>query len=192
MVHQRLPPDQMLGLIQWHIDRYDRLRASTSSRAAVLLSANTLLLAGLALITNFHVNTNKRLAAIWSLLLLFPLIFTLGLVLLSMWACIGAIASTRKRKTSRSTLRASLPDRFVFNWSDTMRSTLDYQGFATKLLGADVDDVLTATVAELWTDVRQHSQRHKHLRRGVAFFQVCVLSFFLLAMLILVVDWPSA
>ena len=191
MIQERLPPDQMLGLIQWHIDRYDRLRASTSSRAAVLLSANTLLLAGLALITNFHVNTRRQLAAVWSLLLLFPLIFTLGLVLLSMWACIGAIASTRKRKTNRNTLKASLPNRFVFNWSDTVKTTVDHQGFAAKLLGSDYDDVLTAATAELWTDVRQHSQRHKHLRRGVAFFQICVLSFFLLAMLILIADWPA-
>src|SRR5690242_11036494 len=34
-----LTPQQRLAAIQWSVDRYDRLRASTSTRASVLLSA---------------------------------------------------------------------------------------------------------------------------------------------------------
>src|SRR4051794_20979919 len=42
------PPD--LGLLRWHIERCDRLRASTASRAGVVLSAAAILSAGNAVI----------------------------------------------------------------------------------------------------------------------------------------------
>src|SRR5215467_14360165 len=39
---------EKIELVKWHINRYDRLRGSTTNRAAVVLSAGAILSAGVA------------------------------------------------------------------------------------------------------------------------------------------------
>src|SRR6266567_446089 len=41
---------EKIELIKWHLGRYDRLRASTTNRAGVVLSAAAILSAGIAVI----------------------------------------------------------------------------------------------------------------------------------------------
>src|SRR5690349_15574208 len=52
-----MPVEEQLALARWHLDRYDRLRASTATRAAVVLSAGALLSAANALIITQIVGT---------------------------------------------------------------------------------------------------------------------------------------
>jgi hypothetical protein len=169
----------LLDLTKWHIDRYDRLRSSTSVRASVLLSANAVLATGSLILVNYHLQTTKMPRTLW---IEFPFsvlaILTLSLILRSLWGSINAIAA---RKTTRSLHPAEIPTRFLFNWGDTLKSVDGHSDFARKVGNLSLDSILGHAVAELWTDILQHSQRHRHLRSAINTFRYCVTALLSLA-----------
>ena len=58
----------LLELLKWHIDRYDRLRVSTAGRASVVLSAGAILSAGNALLLTQILNSTTAWLTAWWLL----------------------------------------------------------------------------------------------------------------------------
>ena len=171
-----------LELVEWNIGRYDQIRSSVASRASLLVSANTLLLAGVALLLSIY-NPNPDGEKLSFILIAFfvLLVATLIFVLTSIWYCVDAIAATRTRKTSRQTFKGVLPDRFLFNWGDTLRNNAAYEDFATKLRKSSPSEILEAALAELWTAIYQHSVKHRSLRWGIRYFRLSIILFFSLA-----------
>lgn len=164
----------LLDMTKWHIDRYDRLRSSTSVRASVLLSANAVLATGSLILVNYHLQTTRAPRTLWIESLFGTLaVLTLSLILRSLWGSINAIAA---RKTTRALHAAEIPSRFLFNWGDTLKSVDGHSDFARKVGALSQDSVLGHAVAELWTDILQHSQRHRHLRSAINTFRYCVMS----------------
>jgi hypothetical protein len=53
---------EKIELVKWHIDRYDRLRGSTTNRAAVVLSAGTILSAGVAVVLSQLLSSSAELS----------------------------------------------------------------------------------------------------------------------------------
>ncbi|MYT30658.1 MULTISPECIES: hypothetical protein [unclassified Streptomyces] len=169
-----LSSSDLLELTKWHIDRYDRLRSSTSVRASVLLSANAILATGSLILVNYHLQTTEAPRTLWIECTFGALaVLTLSLILRSLWASINAIAA---RKTTRVLHSAEIPSRFLFNWGDTLRSIDGHSDFSRKVTGLDLDSILGHAVAELWTDILQHSQRHRHLRSAINTFRYCIMT----------------
>ncbi|MGW2508491.1 hypothetical protein ACWC0A_03470 [Streptomyces scopuliridis] len=174
-----MPISDLLDLMKWHIDRYDRLRSSTSVRASVLLSANAVLATGSLILVNYHLQTVEAPPALWVEALFGTLaVLTLSLILRSLWGSINAIAA---RKTTRALHSAEIPSRFLFNWGDTLKAVDGHSDFARKVGALGLDSILGHAVAELWTDILQHSQRHRHLRSAINTFRYCVMSLLALA-----------
>ncbi|GGZ17079.1 hypothetical protein GCM10010327_55000 [Streptomyces nitrosporeus] len=171
---ESMSSSDLLDMTKWHIDRYDRLRSSTSARASVLLSANAVLASGSLILVNYHLQTTKgpRTLLIESVFCLLAAL-TLSLILRSLWSSINAIAA---RKTTRVLHSAEIPSRFLFNWGDTLKSVDGHSDFARKVKELSLDSILGHAMAELWTDVLQHSQRHRHLRSAINTFRYCVMS----------------
>ncbi|MFD5916045.1 hypothetical protein ACFVYP_28950 [Kitasatospora sp. NPDC058201] len=171
----KLPADDLLDLMRWHIDRYDRLRSSTSSRAAAILSANAIIIAGSVLLANYHFQSNGTPRRILVEVAFAGLAFvTLILVLRSLWSCIDAIAA---RKTVRMVNSEEIDSRFLFNWGDTLGEIDGHSSFTVRVLKLTMEDVLKNAASELWTDILQHSRRHRHLRNAVTVFKYGVISF---------------
>lgn len=179
---QNLSENELTEHVKWHIDRYDRLRTSTSTRASVLLSANAALISGILLLTNHYLRVIFNITP-----LLVDITFALigmlcvALVLRSLWGCIDAIAA---RKTTRSLHAAEIPSRFLFNWGDTLRSVDGYSNFSQSIKKLTEEDILNHATSELWSDILQHSKRHSRLRMAISYFRYTVISFFILATLI--------
>ncbi|MDV9195522.1 hypothetical protein [Streptomyces sp. Wh19] len=164
----------LLDMTKWHIDRYDRLRSSTSARASVLLSANAVLATGSLILVNYHLQTTKGSRAVWIESLFCALAtLTLSLILRSLWSSVNAIAA---RKTIRVLHSTEIPSRFLFNWGDTLKSVDGHSDFVRKVKDLDLDSILGHAAAELWTDILQHSQRHRHLRSAINTFRYCVMA----------------
>lgn len=171
---EAMSSSDLLDLAKWHIDRYDRLRSSTSVRASVLLSANAVLATGSLILVNYHLQTAGTSRVLWIESLFGVLaVLTMSLILRSLWGSINAIAA---RKTTRSLHSAEIPSRFLFNWGDTLRSVDGHSDFARRVGDLSLDAILGHAVAELWTDILQHSQRHRHLRSAINTFRYCVMS----------------
>lgn len=176
---EQMSRTELLELTKWHIDRYDRLRSSTSVRASVLLSANAVLASGSLLLANYHLQTTKHPRTLWIECTFGVLaILTFSLILHSLWGSINAIAA---RKTTRVMHSAEIPSRFLFNWGDTIGRVDGHSDFSRKVKELSLDSILGHAVAELWTDIIQHSQRHRHLRSAIGTFRFCVVSLLALA-----------
>lgn len=163
-----------LQLLQWHIDRYDRLRSSTSARAAVLLSADAALLAGTILLANGYLMAPKNVGwPVWVIKLCS--IMAIGLGSISISYCTNSIAAWR---TTRRWHAKEIPSRFVFNWGDTLRSVDGFSKFASDFYALNSRQIIDNGTAELWTAILQHRRRHKYLRYGMHAFRAATLFFF--------------
>jgi hypothetical protein len=67
---------ETLELLKWHLERYDRLRASTAARASVVLSAGAILSAGNAVILSQILNLPEKRLGSWAVM-----VFGLGLLI---------------------------------------------------------------------------------------------------------------
>ena len=179
-----LADPELLDLLRWHIDRYDRIRASTSSRASILLSANSLLLTGVVLLANYLLQGRGDHGLTYvDIVPIVVSVVTVGLIFVSVLNCINAVAA---RKTVRALHEGEIPSRFLFNWGDTLRAVDGYSSFASMVTSAGCEAIIGHAIAELWTDIMQHKQRHGYLRAGISVFRYCVGSFTVLAAVALI------
>lgn len=168
-----LSDEDRLKLLQWHIDRYDRLRSSTSARAAVLLSADAALLAGTIVLANSYLRASGNTSwSMWTMKVCAISAIILGA--LSVSYCTNAIAAWR---TTRRLHAREIPSRFVFNWGDTLSAVDGFSNFAVQLCALDIKRIAENGTAELWTAILQHKRRHKHLRYGIHTFRAATLFF---------------
>lgn len=179
----RLTSPDLLDILRWHIDRYDRLRASTSTRASILLSASSVVVTGMILLANYRLQL-KEVHPIGPLdvALAVTLALTAALTLGSIQNCVNAIAA---RKTTRSLHDGEIPNRFLFNWGDTRRTVDGYSSFKEEVTSLSIESMIGNATAELWSDILQHADRHKYLRRGISLFRYGVSTFLIFAALTL-------
>ncbi|TKK86462.1 hypothetical protein FDA94_21855 [Herbidospora galbida] len=168
---------ESLELVMWMINRYDLLRSSTASRATLLVSANTFLLTGTALLLTVYGNARPNEPSWLSIAFIGFFFATISAILASIWDCVSAIAA---QKTSRSVTPSAIPSRFAFNWGDTLKEVSTFSDFSTRLTEANLQDKLGFAVSELWTAINQHKRKHRHLRRGVRLFRISLLLFLIL------------
>ena len=163
-------------LLRWHIDRYDRLRASTASRAAIVLSAAAILSAGNAVIlSKLLPPPGSRGNGV-----------TLALVALTVVGAVLIIASliqasnvllTRKQTRVVFDADGTLPLSLLFNGSDTVRQAKTFGDFQSILRDQQYDDIVTAAEVELWVCIQQHRKRYGQLRRCTRTLQFAGLAF---------------
>lgn len=173
---------------KWHLDRYDRLRASTASRAAVVLSAAAILSTGSVLILIFLLGASgSSVPKPWLVCFCVGLVACALLVILTLINAAGVLVT---RKSSRSVFSeaGTPPLSFVFNASDTVTHWSKYEDFAGAFASTSEESMLTAAVVELWIVIQQHRLRYSRLRAAVRFLQYAAATFVtLLAVVVTVV-----
>jgi hypothetical protein len=156
-----------LTLLRWHIDRYDRLRASTASRAGVLLSAGALLSAANAvIITQLLGSRYERMAA--GVLVIFGAATLLDtvLVVLALIQAAGVLTTSRESRETFAHL-GPVPVSLVFNGSHTVRELRSFEEFSAAVDAQSPTDAVQAAKGELWVGIHQYRVRYEHLRRAV-------------------------
>lgn len=160
-----------LELLNFHIVRYDGLRAATANRASILLSADTLLLAALGLLFTSGTPHALRGYHIFSIM---PVLAVASLILCSVYLALNAIVATGS-KSSRG-LYGAIPDRLLYNHSDIFNAYKDraapVEEFIKEALTLTYDRLLKGASAELWTVIQQQHRRYRYLRKAVNLFVV--------------------
>lgn len=178
---RKMESETSLNLVRWHIDRYDRLRAATSARASLMLSANALILTGSTLLLGQHLAGGNRHP--WLIVVYYSvLLATYALAAISIRASIGAIVAVR---TSRVLFDARIPDRGAFHWGDTVKRDPSAADFTATFMATTIESYLEQGLAELYTGIRQHALRYGKLRRAARIFQYSVGTFIALLALTL-------
>ncbi|MGW7514376.1 hypothetical protein ACWGJ2_02130 [Streptomyces sp. NPDC054796] len=157
---------EKLALLKWHLDRYDRLRVSTASRAAVVLSAGAILSAGDAvLLTRLLEGANPHLDSRLALVFGLGLLGSIGLLVLSLVHATGVLVTLKASRDVFADMR-DLPPGLIFNDSDTVRELATFDDFKATVDTQDYPAMVRAAQVELWIGIRQH--RHRYLRLRAA------------------------
>jgi hypothetical protein len=162
-----MPPAERLRLLCWHLDRYDRLRASTASRAGVVLGAGTLLAAANAVIIAEAVGAPTDVLP--NPLLLICMVLALVSTSMVLLVVIQASSVLVTFRDSRSYLVGGQepPIALIFNGADTVRRLNSYDSFNKAIATQGSAEAIQAAEAELWINIHQHRSRYVSLRRAV-------------------------
>lgn len=177
------PSTDQLPALRWHIERYDRLRASTASRAGVVLSAGAILSAGNAVVLAAVLNgAFDRFAP--GLIAVFAAGVLSGavLVVLSVLEAAKVIVTPRPHAEMFPQDR-ELPPSLLFNGTYTVAVARTYERFGAAIAAQREADRVAAAQVELFIGIRQHRHRYQRLRaatrllRGAAVVFLTVLAF---------------
>lgn len=168
-----------LPLLQWHIDRYDRLRASTASRASVVLSAGAILSAGNAVVLSQVLGGGfDRFHRWWVVACAIAIMVSATLVVISIILAAGVLVTPRPSRTMFQDL-GSLPPSLLFNGPETVQRFGSFDAFRAAVVGQSDADVVNAAQVELFICIRQHRHRYVRLRVAVRFLRYAAVAFLL-------------
>lgn len=176
-VAPEMPHGEMLDLLKWHIDRYDRLRASTASRASVVLSAGAILSAGNALLLTQLLSADADwLTGWWLLAFTVVALVDAALVVASLVQAANVLVTAR---SSRSLLTGGteLPRSFLFNGTDTVAHLKTFDDFRTVAENQSRAAAREAAEVELWVGIQQHRRRYVRLRESVRLLRLAAIVF---------------
>jgi hypothetical protein len=188
--HRSSPDDEVLAdllaaspslpLIQWHMTRYDELRSSVAHRAAMVLSAAALLLAGVTFLLDNTLSNLANFAAPTRYLLLGCGILLFAGLALSVFYAIRAVVSLRP---TRTIIDGQLPMRLFFNSRDTVGTLSTYREFRDAYARTSPAMMSEYALRELFTGIYQYHYRYRNLRKGIWLLFVTII-LFLAAMLV--------
>ena len=180
---------EKIKLIEWHINRYDQLRASTANRASVVLSACALLSAGNAVILSQVLSSSAEVKG-WPLAAI-----SAGITLSASLIVLSIIQSTAVLISLRPTMQMfpedDLPAGILFHASDTIRHVKSFLQFRTVIESEHHSQLLEQAEVELWLNMQHYTYRCRKLRkaivafRGAALMFLCVLIASIIAYLVL-------
>ncbi|MFD9697983.1 hypothetical protein [Lentzea sp. NPDC059081] len=166
-----------LSLTKWHLDRYDRLRASTATRASVVMSAGALLSAGNAVVLTHLLSVPAGRFSAWLLIC-----FTIGLagsaclVVMSLIRAAGVLVTIKDSRTMFAS-QQQLPPSFLFNGPYTVEHFGAFEDFWSHSRAQNLDDILQAAHVELWLVIKQHRHRYQKLREAVRRLRWAAIAF---------------
>lgn len=169
--------EQELQMVMWHLDRFDRLRASTASRASVTLSAAAILSAGNAVALS-QLFTSFRFAASFPLLVFLSVTgaASAALVVIAMLRATGVLVTL---KPSREWLpkHDHVPSGSPFNGHDVIIEHPTFESFRLKAFGRPIEATIRSAQAELWICIQQHRHRYSRLRSAVLLLRLAAFAF---------------
>jgi hypothetical protein len=158
--------DQQLELARWLIERYDGLRASMANRAAMVLSADALLLAGVTFLLDKTLSGATQTSYFERLFFLLSIATTIICLSLSIVFAASAIAFVWK--TSRESLgMKSLPPLWFFHARDTATHFKDLTEFEREYRATTKEQMVRYALGELFLITRTHYQRYQPFRQSI-------------------------
>ncbi len=160
--------DEQLELACWLIERHDHLRASTATRAAIVVSADAILFAGAVFLLD------KYLSSVTQYHQFGRVVFTVGiganLTLLALSVVLAANAIAFAWKKTRTTVNISnLPPLLFFHPSDTMKAFNDkeFGRFRQHFRAATKEQMVTYALGELLQITIAHNMRYRAFRWSI-------------------------
>jgi hypothetical protein len=166
-----------IEMLCWHLDRYDRQRASTSARASVVLSAGAILFAGNTIVLSRLLEPEMRHLD-WRIVMLLLACGVLSalLIMLSLLRSAGVLVTPRGSR-QMFLLNENVPASLVFNGTDTVDQLRTFASFQHVLEAQSRKDNLQAAQIELWICIQQHRYRYRQLCLAVRYLRYAAMSF---------------
>ena len=168
-----------LAQLHWHLNRYDELRASVASRAAMILNAIAFVLAGSTFLLDKTLSHRDQFSPSTKYILFGSIIILLGSLVISVLYAIRAIVSMR---STRILFDGKLPPRIFFNSRDTISRFRNYSEFRTTYLQTTSTLTTEYALSELFSGIYQYRYRYRNLRIAIWSLFVSIV-LFLVAML---------
>ena len=152
---------ELVELLRWHILRADSQRGGMWTRAAAVLSADALVIAGAAVLVSA---ANK--AAWWSLL---TAALPLVAAMISVYEASNVIGGVRD--WGRTFAEKDSPTPMFYSLPETVKSLITYDQFRSALTGRSIEGELEDAASELWRISVLHRVRLHQLRRSMRWLQ---------------------
>ena len=173
---------ERFATLTWLIDRYDVLRVAISRRAAIVLSADAILVTATIFIfgkftSGFADHANMSGNEKFLVLLIIVLALTsIGLLLLSLLMATYSIVNVWA--TSHEMLGEGTPDMIFFHARDTFEKFSNFKSFKEKLDSSTDEDFLSYAEAELWRVTVATYYRHGDLKKAIQYLFFATFPFF--------------
>jgi hypothetical protein len=156
---------EMIETLRWHIARADAQRSGLWTRAAAVLSANALVVAGTAVMASAGSG-----AAWWGLI---TAILPLAASMISIYEASNIIAAYAHGR-NRALAAWDSPTPILYSLPATVDYAQNYDNFRLIVTSRTMEKKLNNAIAELWRISVLHRSRLGHLRRALLWFEVSV------------------
>ncbi|MEE8483813.1 MAG: hypothetical protein V3S46_04365 [Nitrospinota bacterium] len=173
-----------LSMLTWLIDRYDVLRVAISRRAAIVLSADAILVTATVFLfgkflggySDAPETTGTGEKYMIALIIIFA-VTAIGLLSLSIISATYSIVNVWIK--SHELTGEDTPRIYFLHARDTYEDLKDFTSFRKKLADTTDDDMLKYAEAELWRVTVATYYRHADLRRAIQFLYYAIFPFFM-------------
>jgi hypothetical protein len=152
----------LIEVIRWHIVRADGQRSGLWTRAAAVLSADALVIAGSAVLASATSN-----AAWWSLA---TAVLPIAAAMTSIFQAINMINGVRNWSTRFA--EQDSPPPLLYSLPETVRNLRTYESFRDTVMNRSSERELTDAMSELWRISVLHLARLHQLRRSMRWLQL--------------------
>lgn len=156
--------------------RYDSLRATVATRASFILSADAVLIAGVALLVPQGIQRNIAGGRASLGLIGLGSIITLVLAGLSIRSAFEAQFGNRPW---RRIFGDEAPSGFIYQHTDTLRETPSYGEFASLFATQTPQQELESAVSSLWVGLNSHARRYRFMRKSASRLYLAMSTFVL-------------
>ncbi len=171
--------------IHWLIERADTLRESTANRAAIVVSADALLLAGITFLLDKALSNVGPYNPVERTVLAVSISIAVILLVLSLGFATTGIASVWRIKGSAFG-SSDVPAHPFYNPFDTIKAFKSFKSFEEAFKGISDEQINTCALSELWTIENLYYERYQTLRRAIGLLLCAIGSFFVFTMVVLV------
>ncbi|WP_405392598.1 hypothetical protein OG596_35305 [Streptomyces sp. NBC_01102] len=154
---EAMQAEERLKLAQWHLSRSDQLRLGLISRASTLLSANALVMTGIAFISS---STTARTAVVIGASALIALVVSAYSVI----QLTGVLTGSRTLSTLSRPPDSPAP--IAFSYGDTINEYRSLSEFEEKFLAQSAEEAANSAILELWSCINLHQLRTIKLQRA--------------------------
>jgi hypothetical protein len=165
-------------LLQWLIVRSDNRRSSYGNRAALILSADAIILAAVVFLLDRSISQPGSLPR---MLVLIPAFAALGFMFVSL--VFALCATTSLGRNSRSATRFKGPPRHFLNPGETFADLKSYEEFRETLQETTFETFVERGSAELWVALRLQHIRYKMLKTSMISI-LCAFTSLLIALVV--------
>ena len=173
-----LSDKERFELILWSIELLHGRSTSVANRAAIVLSADSLLFAASTFLLDKTLSGAVQYSPVERIVL--TLSIGLAMVLLALSIGFAAVGIANVWKTSRQMLGplgSDMPQRLFFHPTDTVKEFDAFLPFAAGFTSANNEQMTTCALGELWTATNQHYSRYQVLRRTIKLLIFSIIPF---------------
>lgn len=175
---------EQLELVCWLIDRYDTQRSAVASRAATVVSGNTLLLGGIAIVlgnllsgTSKYTNLQKVVLSLFS---------TINVLAIATSMLFAISATSFIWKNYQQALKTDKTKQILFfRARDTLRNYRNSDSFSMAFRAASKKQMIEYALRELLVSTDSQLMRYENFRRALQALFISVILFCVLIILVL-------